>query len=124
MKRWTEAEERSMSKLYLVPEITAEQENYRLEPLASGPGFTAVMGRRDPVEPVPVGTYIVKVFRVTGYDPDCDGSLMARLAGVDRHGKATGWEQTHLGLDPDSTLIVDTPGDLWAEVEEPVAEPS
>lgn len=96
-----------------VPKITAEQENYRYEPLAIGPGFNAVMGRRDPVEPVPVGTYIVKVFRVTGYDPDCDGSLMARLAHVDRHGQDTGWEPTHLGLYPDSNLVVEHPSELW-----------
>jgi hypothetical protein len=96
-----------------VPKITSEQENYRLEPLASGPGFNAMMGRRDPVEPVPVGSYIVQVFRVTGYDPDCDGSLMARLAAVDRGGCETGWEPTHLGLYPDTALVVDSPGELW-----------
>lgn len=96
-----------------VPEVTAEQENYRLVPLAAGSGFEALMGRRDPVEPVPVGTYVVKVFRVTGYDPDCDGSLMARLEAVDRHGETTGWAPTHLGLYPDTNLVVDDPDELW-----------
>lgn len=99
-----------------VPEITAEQENFRTVPLAEGPGFRAMMIRRDPVEPVPVGTYVVKVFQVTGYDPDCDGSLMARLAAVDRDGEQTGWEPTHLGLYPDSNLIVDHPRELWPDV--------
>lgn len=96
-----------------VPEITAEQENHRFEPLAMGPGFNAVTSRVDPVEPVPVGTYIVKVFRVTGYDPDCDGSLMARLANVDRNGEETGWDPTHLGLTPTTDLVVDHPSELW-----------
>jgi len=96
-----------------VPEITAEQENHRFESLADWPGGTAVMSRRDPVEPVPVGTYIVMVFRVTGYDPDCDGSLMARLEHVDRRGEPTGWEPTHLGMYPDTGLVVDHPSELW-----------
>lgn len=96
-----------------VREITAEEENARTEPLADWPGGTAVMVRRNPVEPEPVGTYVVMVFRVTGYDPDCDGSLMARLAHVDRHGRETGWEPTHLGLYPDTDLVVDHPSELW-----------
>ncbi len=94
-----------------VPEVTAGQENYRLERLAPG----VVTPRRDPVEPVPVGTYIVKCFRVTGYDRDCDGSLLARLEAVDRDGKATGWEPTHLGLYPDVALVVDDPALLWLQ---------
>jgi hypothetical protein len=94
------------------PEITAEQENHRLVPLAGGPGFSAVMSKVDPVERVPVGTYVVKVFRVTGYDPDCDGSLMARLDNVGADGKSSGWEVTHLGLYPDSTWVIDGPGEL------------
>lgn len=96
-----------------VPKITAEQENARFVPLAEGTGFHAVTIKRDPIQPVPVGTYVVKVFRVTGYDPDCDGSLMARLAQVSRNGEETGWEPTHLGISPDSSLIVDDPGELW-----------
>ena len=98
-----------------VPEITAEQENFRMEPLAVGENFRAMMGRRDPVEVVPVGTYVVKVFRVTGYDPDCDGSLMARLESVDKEGEATGWEVNCIGLYPDTSLIIDDPKELWGE---------
>jgi hypothetical protein len=92
-----------------VPEIAAERENFRLEPV---PGFHAMTPRRDPVEPVPVGTYVAMVFRVTGYDPDCDGSLMARLENVDADGKTTGWEESAIGMYPDSTWVVDSPGEL------------
>lgn len=77
------------------------------------PGLPAVTIKRDSVEPVAVGTYVVKVFRVTGYDRDCDGSLMARLACVDLHGDETGWEPDAIDIYPDSTLVVDNPGDLW-----------
>lgn len=94
-------------------EITAEEENFRTVPFAEGPDFRAVTTRRDSVEPEPVGTYIVMCFRVTGYDPDCDGSLMARLEHVDRHGKTTGWEPTHLGLYPDTDLVISDPDELW-----------
>ncbi len=94
------------------PYITAEQENYRLVPFYDSPGVRGLTPKRDPVEPVPIGTYVVKVFRVTGYDPDCDGSLMARLENVGADGEATGWEVAHLGLYPETTWIVDEPGEL------------
>lgn len=96
-----------------VREITAEEERFRTEPWIDGPGFAAHMIRRDPVEPEPVGSYVVMVFRIVGFDPDCDGSLMARLAHVDRRGTPTGWEPTHLGLYPDTDLVVDEPDELW-----------
>jgi hypothetical protein len=92
-----------------VPEITAGQENLRMEPVA---GLRAVTLRRDPVEPVPAGTCVAMVFRVTGYDRDCDGSLMARLECVSAGGESTGWEPTHLGLWPDSTWVLDSPDEL------------
>lgn len=95
-----------------VREITAAEENYRLEPLASGPGFRALMSKRDPVEPVPVGTIVAMVFRVTGYDPDCDGSLMARLEGISSDGEPTGWEPTHLGLRPGSAWVLNSADEL------------
>lgn len=92
-----------------VPDVS-EQENARTVPAKFLPG--AVTTRRDPVEPVPVGSYIACVFRVTGYDPDCDGSLMARLAQVDRTGEPTGWETDSVGLYPDTDVAVDSPDDL------------
>lgn len=92
-----------------VPEVTREQENFRLEPV---PGLRAMTPRRDPVEPVPVGTYVAMVFRVSGYDQDCDGSLMARVENVDADGRTTGWEESALGLSPESTWVIDGPGEL------------
>lgn len=94
-----------------VPEITAGQENLRLEHV---PGLRAVTLRRDPVKPLPAGAYVAMVFRVTGYDRDCDGSLMARLECVDADGEGTGWEPANLGLHPGSAWAVDGPGDLEA----------
>jgi len=91
-----------------VPDISG-RENARIEPVS---GLRAVTIRRDPVEPVPVGSYVAMVFRVTGYDPDCDGHLMARLENVDADGESTGWDSTHLGLYPESTWVVDGPGEL------------
>lgn len=95
--------------MHPVREITAAEENFRLEPQSGLPGIHFV--RRDPVEPVPVGTLVMMAFRVTGYDRDCDGSLMARLEGIDCRGEASGWEPKNLGLYPDDTLVV-TPEEL------------
>ena len=86
-------------------EITAEEEHFRTEPLGvSSDSFYTI--RRDPVKPEPEGTIVLLPFRVTGYDPDCDGSLMARLEAIDKDGEPTGWEEKALGLYPDSTLVV------------------
>ena len=86
-----------------VRQITAEEENFRLEPIG---GARRAAIRRDPIEPEPVGTIVLMAFRVTGYDPDCDGSLMARVEHIDKDGEPTGWEPTHLGLYPDADLVV------------------
>ena len=91
-----------------IPDISS-RENFRIEPV---PGSTLTTIRRDPVEPVPVGTYVAMIFRVTGYDQDCDGSLMARLERVEADGEATGWEETHIGVYPDGMWVVDGPGEL------------
>jgi hypothetical protein len=108
--------------IHKLPEVTAEQENYRSVDLMTGKPATAttrfVTSKRDGVEPVPVGTYVAMVFEVVGYDPDCDGSLMARLRHCDRHGESTGWEPTHLGLYTDTDVVLDGPGDLHALIEE------
>jgi hypothetical protein len=74
-----------------VPEITAEQQNARTVPSADSPGFSVSTLKVDPVEPVPVGSLVARIFRVTGYDPDCDGSLMARLESINADGEPTGW---------------------------------
>jgi hypothetical protein len=96
-----------------VPEITAEQENLRTVPLFPDGSFpNIVTSRRDPVEPVPVGSYVARIFRVTGYDPDCDGSLMARLEAVDAEGEPTGWTVTHMSLHPGCAWILDRPDAL------------
>lgn len=84
-----------------VREITAEEEQFHMEPLGA---FT--VPRRNPVEPEPVNTIVLKAFRVTGYHPDCDGSLMAKLEAIDQEGRATGWEPTNVGLDHTTTLVV------------------
>lgn len=96
------------SSISRVPRIDADQENARLVPL--GPSVATV--RRDPVEPVPIGVYVACVFRVTGYDQDCDGSLMAQLEAVDATGEATGWTVDCIGLYPDTAWVLDTPDAL------------
>lgn len=86
-----------------VREITAEEENFRTEPWIGG---THRIVRRDFVEPEPVGTIVLMAFRVTGYDRDCDGSAMARLEHLSEDGSGSGWAPTHLGLYPDTDLVV------------------
>jgi len=83
-------------------EITAEEENFKLEPLAPG----CNMIKRDPVEPEPIRTIVLKAFRVTGYRPDCDGSLMACLENIDMNLESTGWKENAVGLSPEDTFVV------------------
>jgi len=82
-----------------VRRITAEEENFRTERR-----WCFEVMKRDPVEPEPVGSIVLMAFRVTGYDPDCDGSLMARLEHIDKEGTPTGWDTTNVGLYPDTDL--------------------
>ncbi len=96
-----------------VRQITPEEENWRSVPLV---GTRFITSQKDPVEPEPVGTIILKAFRITGYDQDCDGSLMARLAAVDKDGNATGWTEKCIGLYPDTAAVV-TPEELKALFE-------
>ena len=84
-----------------IREITAEEENFRVEAIA---GFSVV--RRDSIKPEPEGTIILKAFRVTGYDRDCDGGLMARLENIDSKCASTGWEENCIGMDSTSGLVV------------------
>lgn len=99
-----------------IREITAEEENFRGEAIAPG----AFMVRRDPVEPEPVGTIVLLPFRVTGYDQDCDGSLMARLESIDLDGRRTGWDPDCIGLG--SGLVVGE-AELAAWAEQPETRP-
>lgn len=90
------------------------EENARLVPLFPAgelPQMSTL--KRDFAPPVPIGAYVVMVARVVGYDPDCDGSAMARLEFVDREGETTGWTQGNIGLYPETELLVDHPHDLW-----------
>lgn len=93
-----------------VREITAKEENFRMEPV---PGASFDVIRRDPVKPEPEGTIVLVPFRITGYDKDCDGSLMARLEAIDKDCEPTGWETDSHGLYPTVELVV-TPEELKA----------
>lgn len=93
-----------------IREISAEEENARVVPLVPGTNMLTI--KCDPVKPVPEGTIIAMMFRVIGYDPDCDGSLMARLEQIEEDGVATGLEVSHLGLYPDTVYILDDAGEL------------
>lgn len=86
----------------------SEVENFRVEQHGQ---FGVI--RRDSIEPEPIGTLVVKVFRVTGYDRDCDGSLMAKLENIDNEGQRTGWDVSSLGLNPNDTIVVTTANELW-----------
>lgn len=101
-----------MDKLRPVRTISAEEENFRVEVVGE---MRPPVIRRDPVEPEPIGTYVVQVFRVSGYDQDCDGSLMARMENVDNEGNTTGWCVDKIGLSWNDTLVVDHPALLWED---------
>jgi len=87
-----------------IKEITPEEENFRIEVSSISPNIEVI--RRDAVKPEIEGKIVLMAFRVTGYDRDCDGSLMARLEHIDKDGEATGWEPRNLGLYPDIGLVV------------------
>ena len=78
-----------------IRELTRKEENFRLEKC---PGNPFVHPRRDSVEPEPVGTIVLLPFRITGYDKDCDGSLMARLDNIDLTGDESGWSESRIGI--------------------------
>ena len=80
-----------------VKEINSEAEKFRVEDS---------MIKRDPVKPEPEGTIILGPFKITGYDQDCDGSLMARLSAIDCNGETTGWTTDCHGLYPNCDLVV------------------
>lgn len=96
-----------------VREITAEEENFRTEPFYKVGNHEGRIIKRDAVKPEPEGTIVLMAFRIDGYDHDCDGSLMARLAHIDKDGTESGWCPNCIGIGPDSDLVV-TPEELKA----------
>lgn len=90
-----------------MPDISS-RENFRLEPLGAG----LARPRRDPVEPVPVGTIVVRMFRIVEYRQDCDGSLMACLEEIDSDGNITGWTVNNIGIHPSSCWVLASPATL------------
>ena len=108
-----------------VREVTAEEENFRTEPLFKpgdpeySPEFHVFeTTKRDFVKPEPEGTIVLMAFRVTGYDQDCDGSAMAQLQQIDRDGEETGWEPNQIGLFPTTDIVVSL--DEWQAMFRPV----
>jgi len=87
--------------------ISDEEEGARIVDM---PPFITV--KRNSVEPEPVGTIIIKAFRITGYDKDCDGSLMGRLENIDGSNEATGWEVNAIGVEDTDTMVATE--DEWA----------
>lgn len=96
-----------------VRSIPDSEDNFRLEPMEGFPP-NVLKTRRDPVEREPVGTILLQPSRITGYDTDCDGGLMARLLDVDSEGVDQGGEERkRCGIYPDTDLVV-TPEELAA----------
>jgi len=85
-----------------VREITSKEENFRVE-MVPGTGVGHI--RRDSVKPEPEGTIILIPFRITGYDRDCDGGMMARLEALSLDGDTTGWKEDCIGLYHDIALV-------------------
>ena len=87
-----------------------EDDGFRTEHVAGSPGFFNI--RRDYHEPLPVGTVVAMVFRITGYDKDCDGSAMMRVEALDKDGRTTGWSESNLGVYPESMVVLEDAGEL------------
>lgn len=100
-----------------VKNIEAE-ENARVVDIS--PGWMTL--RYDPIEPEPVGTIVLKAFRIAGYDKDCDGSLMARMENLALYGDgkidASGWDVTNIGLYHDGLDFVVTEEELLEMYEQ------
>lgn len=99
-----------------------DEENFRIVQKNLGPdqtgGFDRTVGvvRRDSIEPEPVGTIIGMLFRIDGYDKDCDGSLMARLTCIGMDGHETGYTLNCMGLYPESEFVT-TPEEITKLVD-------
>jgi hypothetical protein len=92
------------SEMRLVRDIPPEEEIARVERRGR---FYIV--KRNPVEPEPVGTIVLLPFEITGYEQDCDGSLMAELDNLypyELEGNdfdisdlgSSGWEVSRVGI--------------------------
>jgi hypothetical protein len=94
--------------------ITLPDDGFRVQ----GSGDVGCV-RRNFVPPVPVGAYVVVVFRVEGYGQDCDGGALPYLANVTVDGETTGWRVADIGIGyDDGVLTVDHPSDLLRLAEE------
>ena len=90
-----------------VREITAKEENFRTEELIPG-NNRFLISKRDSIEPEPVGTIVLMAFKITGYSPDCDGSMLGEFEHIDKNGEPTGWCPHSIGLYSDTDLVVDS----------------
>lgn len=91
-----------------VTEVTAEMENFRLEPR----GQNVSIVKRDMVKPEPEGTIVLLAFCILRYEQDADGSALARLGQITSEGRSTGLDIAGIGLYPDSAWVLDNLNDL------------
>lgn len=64
-------------------------------------------------DPEPVGTYLASFSRITGYISNWDGTKMAELALVDRHGYAFRVLHDPEFLNPNRFVVVTHPSEFW-----------
>jgi len=88
------------------------EDKARVESLGSNNNVQYLTLKRDFVPPVPEGSYVIMVFKVTGFGSDCDGSALPVLEQVDFDGRTTGWTENMVGLHGNTALIVDNPKEL------------
>lgn len=64
-------------------------------------------------DPEPVGTYLARFCRITGYINNWDGTKLAELALVDRYGHA--FHKLHGAelIDPNKMVVVTHPSEFW-----------
>jgi len=92
-----------------IREISDEEDNFRTVPFFNDGNHQMFTFKRDSIKPEPEGTVILLPFRIVGYDPDCDGSLMARLDNLyfyDGSLEDSGWSPSKLGLSIGAGFVV------------------
>jgi len=88
---------RKVGFMKLIREITAEEENFRLEK-----NFI----KRDPVKVVEEDQILLIPFKITGFTQDCDGSLMLKLSALQIDTlEETGWTEQNIGIYPSTGFI-------------------